>query len=264
MYGMSWKAAGDYNTAQQSNDLSKANSYLMSNPDVMQAYLANPMGASTPQEFAYAHYDKFGQNEGRTFGGSTTQNLGMGGTAPASSGNKNPYLDEMAQGITDQMNQNWSRNLAPSIRSGAMAAGGFGGSRQGVVEANGLNDLNRTLGQSLTSLYGQDWTNQQNRNLQQQQINNQDKQYYSGLDSNNAQFGANLGLNTMNAQNQWALNGVNAANQMQQTPINYFNTFNQNANQIAGQGGSTSQTNQGNPWVTALGGAQLANQFYKG
>ena len=74
-------------------------------------------------------------------------NLGMG-TPQLQQYQKNPYLDEMAQGITSQMNDNWSRNIAPGIRSGAMNVGGFGGSRQGVVESNALNDMNRSLGKT--------------------------------------------------------------------------------------------------------------------
>lgn len=84
---------------------------------------------------------------------------------------KSPYLDDMAQGITSQMNDNWTRNLQPSMRSGAVAAGGFGGSRQGVVEANGLNDMNRSLGQNLSNLYNSDYQAQMGRNLQEYQGN---------------------------------------------------------------------------------------------
>jgi len=80
---------------------------------------------------------------------------------------ESPYLKDQAAGIQSQMNENWTRNLAPSIRSGAVAAGGFGGSRQGVVESNGLNDLNRSMGQNITNLYAQDYQQQMARNLQQ-------------------------------------------------------------------------------------------------
>jgi hypothetical protein len=178
---------------------------------------------------------------------------------------KNPYLDQMAAGITQQMNDNWSRNLAPSIRSGAMAAGGFGGSRQGVVEANGLNDLNKTLGQSLTSLYGQDYTNDRNRALQKYSA---DQGYnlgmannnlgFANLDSNNAQFGQNLALNTLNSQYNWAQGGVNNANAIQNQPINYFNGFNNNANVTGGHGGTTNSTT-GSSSDPLLGTAALLN-----
>lgn len=227
--------------------------------------------------------DGWGSSDGNMYAGGTPNfNESSGGVvgqtpppAPggssssyySSSGGLNPYLDPMAQSITNQMNANWTRNLLPSIRSGASAAGGFGGSRQGVVEANGLRDLNQTLGNSLANLYGTGWQNAQQNALQSRSIDNSydlgvrsNNLGYANLDSNNAQFGANLALNTLNAQNNWAQNGVNAANQMYQMPLYYQNMFNTMQNGIAGQGGTqtNTQTNQGNPWLGALGGWKLA------
>jgi hypothetical protein len=185
-------------------------------------------------------------------------------------GGTNPYLQGMGQNIINQMTENYTRNQMPALRSGAMAAGGFGGSRQGVIEANGLNDLNRGIGQNLTNMYGQDWTNQQNRNLQDKSINNSydlglksNDLGFANLDSNNQQFGANYGLNVMNAQNNWTQQGVAAANGIQNAPIDYSRYFNGQTNAIAGQGGSqtNTQTNPGNPLVGALGGAQLFNSW---
>ena len=233
----------------------------------------------SPQDYKNA-YDA-GQGglgwQGGAQGGSSA-NLGMGGggysssSSSSTSGGQNPYLQEMGNTIVNQMTDNYNRNQLPAMRSGAVAAGGFGGSRQGVVEANGLNDLNRGIGQNLTNLYGQDWTNAQNRNLQQQSINNSydlglksNDLGYANLDSNNQQFGANYGLNVLNAQNQWAQNGVQATTNMQNTPTNYNTMFNNNQNAIAGQGGTSTSTqnNQGNPWLGALGGAQMANTWSK-
>lgn len=207
-----------------------------------------------------------GGNSGANYGGYSSSNS-------YTSGGQNPYLTGMGQNIINQMTENYTRNQLPASRSGAMAAGGFGGSRQGVVEANGLNDLNRGIGQNLTNLYGQDWTNAQNRGLQQQSINNSydlglrsNDLGYANLDSNNQQFGANYGLNVMNAQNNWAQQGVQAANGIQNTPIDYSRYFQGQTSQMAGQGGSTTnaQTNQANPWLGALGGAQLANSWFNG
>lgn len=204
--------------------------------------------------------------------GGGSANLGMGGgggssssSSTSTSGGQNPYLQEMGNTIVNQMTDNYNRNQLPAMRSGAMAAGGFGGSRQGVVEANGLRDLNLGIGQNLTNLYGTDWTNAQNRNLTQQQITNQNNQFGISQDNNNAQFGASYGLNVLNAQNQWAQNGVQATTNMQNTPANYQTMFNQQQNQIAGQGGTSTNTqnNAGNPWLGALGGFQLANQAIK-
>lgn len=209
---------------------------------------------------------------------------------------QNPYLDQQAQAITNQMNNNWSRNLAPSIRSGAMAAGGFGGSRQGVVEANGLNDLNQGLGNSLSNLYGSAWNQQQSNNLQQQGINNNYRlgmgqlqnqatstanSYDLGLRSSDlgfanldaniyqnnfgnqmtaAQFGMNA-YNTMGNQNTQA---TNAATTVQNQPLNYFNNASDKTNSVANGYGSqtSSQNNPGNPMMGAVAGAQLGNQLY--
>lgn len=205
-----------------------------------------------------------------------SQNLGFGGSVPG----QNPYLAQQAQGITQQMNDNWTRNQLPSIRSGAMAAGGFGGSRQGVVEANGLNDMNRSLGQNLTNLYGTDWTNQQNRNLQKQGLDNSydlglrsNDLGYANLDAgiansnfNNQLAAANFGLGVYNTMNQQTQNGINAGTTIQNTPLDYQKYFTNSANGV-GSGystGTSSQTNPGNPYMSAIGGAMMGNQLQNG
>lgn len=179
---------------------------------------------------------------------------------------KNPYLDQMAQGITDQMNQNWERNVNPSLRSGAMAAGGFGGSRQGVVEANALNDMNRSLGQNLTNLYGTDYTQDRQRALQKYSA---DQGYnlgmannnlgYANLDANiyNSNFNnqlnsAQFGLNAYNTMMNYNQTGVNNATQIQNTPLQYQQYFNGQYNAGGGKGGTTTQTTgtTSNPWMT--------------
>ena len=238
-------------------------------------------------------------------GGAPAGNLGFGQQSsqapeppqtnafqPGSAGGRyaqNPYLQGVAQNLTQQSNDNWTRNIAPSLRSGAMAVGGFGGSRQGVVEANALKDQNANLTNTLGNMYLQDYTQGQNRALQSRQgdqsydlgLRNNDLGFYnasnsydlgrrsndlgySQLDSNNAQFGANLGLNTLNAQANWANQGVTAANNMQQTPINYFNNFNNNTNTAAGQGVSGQNTtgSSSDPYLQGAGLMQAGQQMY--
>ena len=181
-------------------------------------------------------------------------NLGMG--QQNSQYTPNPYLDKMAQGITSHMYDNWTRNQLPSIRSGAMAAGGFGGSRQGVVEANGLNDMNRSLGQNLSNLYGSDYNNAMGRNLQQQSLNNSydlglrsSDLGFSNLDANinqqnfnNNLAGANFGMGVYGMMNGMNQQGINSGTQMQNTPLNYFNQFNGNTNATGGMGGTQTGT----------------------
>jgi hypothetical protein len=191
---------------------------------------------------------------------------------------RNPYLDQMAQGITSQMNDNWNRNLEPSIRSGAMAAGGFGGSRQGVVEANGLNDMNRSLGQNLSNLYGQDYQAQMGRNLSQYQG---DQSYNLGIGNQalgNAQLDANIynnnfnnqlnsaqfGLNTYNTMMNNNQTGINSANNIQNTPMNYNQYFANQYNTAGGLGTTGTTQMPGNTALGVLGGAQIGSKLNLG
>ena len=234
------------------------------------------------------------QNTQQTTQPQYSQNLGLSGApdpVQLTQYKKNPYLDETAKNITQQMDDNWTRNLAPSIRSGAMAAGGFGGSRQGVVEANGLNDMNRSLSQNLTNLYGTDYNNQMGRNLQQYQGDQQtalsnkqaNNNYDLGLRSSDLGFGqldaninqqnfnnqlssAQFGLNAYNTLNNNNATAVNAGTQIQNTPLEYQKYFTNSANGIGNgygtQSSTSTQPTQSNGLMNALGGAQLASGVY--
>jgi hypothetical protein len=224
---------------------------------------------------------------GPTVGGATSQqqlpmqmqggNLGFGGGGMGGYGyEKSPYMDAMATNIMRQVNDNWSRNLAPSIRSGAMQAGGFGGSRQGVVEANALKDINSGLSGALSNLYNTDYQQSMGRNLQRYQG---DQSYDLGLRNNDLGFGnldfninqgnvnnqlagANLGMNTWNAQQGANQGAITAGTNMQNTPYNNWSNFNTAANNV-GQGLSSNTTNQdmqGNPLMGALGGWNLGTK----
>lgn len=219
-----------------------------------------------------------------------TSNLGFGGAPAVSTGQpagqsgwggygyqKNPYLDSMASNITNQVTDNWNRNLAPSIRGGAMQAGGFGGSRQGVVEANALKDVNSGLTNALTNLYGQDYQTSMGRNLQRYQG---DQSYDLGLRNNDLGFsnldfninqgnvnnqlaGANLGMNTWGTQQQGNQAGITAGTNIQNTPYNNWSNFNTAANAVGNglAGETTNKDAQGNPILGALGGWQLGSKI---
>ena len=50
------------------------------------------------------------------------------------------------------MTQNLQRNVLPGIRSGAIASGQYGGSRQGIVESNAISDFTKQLNNSNTQI----------------------------------------------------------------------------------------------------------------
>ena len=201
-------------------------------------------------------------------GQQSMQNLGMGGQQPAQptmqnmgsprmDAGRNSYLQQVGQALTAQSNQNLKQNILPGIGQGAQAAGMYGSSRQGVAEGVAMGNAQTGLNSALANMYSQGY--------------GQDQQYdlglrnnslgYSNLDANNQQFGAKFGLESQDYQNRWANNSVDAANKIAGTPWNQFNQSAGLSNNIAGQGGSTTQNNQGNPWLGFLGGAQIGSQF---
>ena len=111
----------------------------------------------------------------------------------------NPYLSGIADTIGRKAADNYNTNLAPQIRGGAQMAGQFGGSRQGVVEANALKDLNQGVSDSVANLYG-------NAYNQAQQSKGQGALALSGQESGerttNAQIAANAATAQAQMQNQ--------------------------------------------------------------
>ena len=230
-------------------------------------------------------------------GGSVSGSSQSGGGGGA----LNPYLDDMARAVTNQMADNYQNNIAPQNRSGAMAVGGFGGSRQGVIDANAGKMQSQALGNSLANLYGTGWQNAQQNSLQEKSMNNQfelgsrglnnqydlglrglNNQYdlglrssdlgFANLDANiaNSNFSnqlnaANFGLNANNSMNQQTGAAIQGATNMQMTPIQYQKYFADQANQAGGQGGSTSgtQTGASNPLMGAIGGGVAGWDLYK-
>lgn len=203
----------------------------------------------------------------------------------------NPYLQKQMDAVTSTMTGNFNRNVLPSISSQAMAAGGYGGSRQGVIEANAMNDFNQQLGGALAGLgsnaFGQQLQYDLGRRNNDLGYGNLGLGYYNAANSYDLGRGnlglgyANLDRNINNDNNQWALQGaqlgnntwnqlmgnnqtgLNAGTNIQNNPLNYLNQFGNLFNGIgSGFGTSTGTTNvNGNPLLGALGGAQLGGQI---
>ncbi|WP_440110337.1 hypothetical protein [Acidovorax sp. BL-A-41-H1] len=195
--------------------------------------------------------------------------MGGGGSFGGAPSGQNPYLSQMGDVMAGQMTQNFNRKVMPQISSQMMATGGFGGSRQGVIEANAMNDLNGQIGNALTNLYGQGFNTSLNYDLG---LRNNDLGF-AGLDAqinqnnfNNRLNGANFGLGIYDRQQQGNQAGINAGTNIQNTPMNYWSQFSNQYNGI-GQGYGTttgSSSQQGNPIMGALGGAQLGSRIAGG
>jgi hypothetical protein len=149
----------------------------------------------------------------------------------------NPYLGDMAGSITNRVTDNMQRRVLPSIGYGMQAAGGYGNSRQGVLEANALKDMNQGLGDSLAGLYGQSYQFDQGNATAQR---GQDMNFYTqqrGQDQTGLALGASL-----------FGQGVNG-------PWNPIQNANAAYTPYTGLGTTTQNTQSGGGWQGALGGA---------
>lgn len=215
--------------------------------------------------------------------GTTTANWGkpvaaFGGTADAMSGGggmnvggsrtgQNPYLREMGDWMTSQMTDNFDRRVMPQIQSGMMASGGFGGSRQGVVEANANNDLQNNISAGLANLYGQGFNTSLNYDLGLR--NNQ--LGYANLDRNinndnlNWQLqGANFGLGLYDRlyNSNAGLTGIGGT--IQNQPLNYWSQFSNAANSLGNGFNTGGAAPTANPMMGALGGWQMGQSMFGG
>jgi hypothetical protein len=148
----------------------------------------------------------------------------LGQQAPTTA--TNPYLrsiaDDMQRRTTDLLGQN---NLA--IQGNAVATGGLGGSRQGVAQGQAASKAADYLQGNIAGLYGNAYTGDQNRLLQQQTLG-------AGLLSQ----------------------GLDTQFRPLQNTANVFSPF-------TGYGTTTNSTSTGGGWQGALGGALGAAQFAK-
>lgn len=173
----------------------------------------------------------------------------------------NPYLPQQAQAITQQATQNLQNNILPGINSGAMAAGGFGGSRQGIAQGLAIGQTNQGITNSLAGLYGnayaQDQQLQAQRDMQAQSLGAQER--IAGMNNQTQRdlgFG-NLGLGYTQANNQYGLGLGNLGLGYTQAQNQYTLGQQQNANQAQANANSFA-LGQGN---LGLGYQQAQNQY---
>lgn len=264
----------------------------VSDPKAKEFYKANPQEFYAVQLMGLDPVNYYKSQNQSTYGtgwNASNSSSGYGGGYSGSSGASggynlglNPYLTQAQQAIASQVTDNLKRNILPGISSSAVASGNYGGSRQGVLEANALKDANQQIVNGMANLSYNAYNTATNADLQQQQINNS---YNLGL--------GNLGLGYMNADNNFYtsqrgqdLQQLSLANQMfntgaqgtlaggqglynvgntvQQAPWQTIGNFSGTSRPYAGFDSETGSTSS-NPWASAIGGAfggaQLFNLF---
>lgn len=268
--------AQQWNNAQAAgngNAQTYANLFNNVATDSERRYLTAGGHAPTESAMATAHmplYTGSAQGGGNASTGPAYTGPAQGGgtsngqSSLSMTGGQNPYLRQMGDWLTQQMTNNFSRNVAPQISSGAMAAGGYGGSRQGVIEANANNNLQSQIGGALTNLYGQGY--------------NTELQYDLGLRGNDLGY-ANLDRQINNDNLNWQMQGANfglglydrmnnnyagmygVGNTIQNQPLNYWSQFSNAANSLGNGFNTGAQPASANPLMGAMGGMQAGQAF---
>ena len=78
----------------------------------------------------------------------------------------NPYLQNQQDAISGQVNNTLQRQILPGINRGAVAAGGYGGSRQGIAQGMAINGATDSIANATANLQGQSYEQDQNRSTQ--------------------------------------------------------------------------------------------------
>jgi len=178
----------------------------------------------------------------------------------------NPYLDEQIAALGKDLSSNFLENVAPGMRSGAVAAGGFGGSRQGIVEGLGTQGVSDALATAGANLRGTAFENAQNRMQQVATGLNEQAATVGQNNINNKLNFANLGANLIgqgstmktandaaeDARRQQILALLGAGNDYNWGKLGNYASIVQPG---AGVGGSTTASGPGgNPIMGAAGG----------
>ncbi len=204
----------------------------------------------------------------------------------------NPYLPQQSQAITNQVNQNLQQVQLPGINSQAIAAGGFGGSRQGVAQGLAIGQTNQALGNSLANLNFNAWNQGEQNRMQQQSLDNNyalgnkqadnsynlglgnlglgqmqaNQNFYStqrGQDLQQAGLGANLVSQGNLGLGQGAPGLYQAGQYQQQAPLQALQGYAGVLSPFTGLNSSTQSTQPGASTLgSALGGALTAAQLW--
>lgn len=248
----------------------------------MPSSTANPVG---PREVQAAGPYPVGQAQpsAATFGG------GGGASGP------NPYIQQQADALQQQSNQNLAQNVMPGIRSGALANGQYGGSRQAIAEGiaagNAQAGVNAAQANLFSNGYATDQASQTQRmlgfgnlglgfynagnsyNLGMGQLANnataQNQQFYTqqrGQDLQQYQLGSNLFGGGVSGQLGVGSGQYGVGQQGYQAPLTALQNYANMLSPFSGLGGSQVTSGSSGGGLSgglggALAGAQLSRNL---
>jgi hypothetical protein len=163
----------------------------------------------------------------------------QGVTGSSAVGGINSYLNPASAYVAGNTIANLDRARQLTLNNngdGAALAGQYGGSRQGVLDANTNRDFYSTLGTTLGNLYSQDFNTALGASQSDADRSQQANIFSAGAandrNTNQAQLDQQTGVNNQNANNQaWQFNAGNA----QQSGLTNAQLAQQNSQFNAGQ-----------------------------
>lgn len=182
-------------------------------------------------------------------------NLGMSGNPFL--GQNNPYLQKQIDSTMGDMAQNYNMLQKPQQESAMVGSGSFGNSGLQQLQQKGLYDQQQAMGNTANNMRAQDYNNQQSMYQWDQGFNK--SIYDTTFNQNQQNVQTTMGL--LGAMNGYGQQDIANSTSIQNTPMQYWQQFNQGANQIGGQGGSSSAAMPGDQAMGAMSGAMLGNQF---
>lgn len=209
----------------------------MATPPIgFQQQLDNAFG---PGNSPYLSYDQ--RNATPAVSGVPRQSdLGGGGRRKGGGGGggSNPYLSGMADDITRRIQEALGQGLN-MIDANSIGVGGYGGDRQGIAQALAIARSNDNLAGQLTGMYGNQYNQDANRELQRYGMDQSNSTQRYGMDQNfylgnqgqnqnfyTAQRGQDLQATAVGAQlfnqgNQGEWSGLNNANDIYKNYTGY-------------------------------------------
>ena len=159
------------------------------NPYAMKPMRQNNFGFGGAQQSPYPQNDAYYGSSGFSMSNRNKDPFSAQPVYASSGGMSNPYLGAQASAITQQANQNLQNNMLPAINSGAVAAGGYGGSRQGIAQGIAMGQTQQGIANALAGMYGSAYQHDQDL------ANQRDIAWWNNdTASRNAQIAANASM----------------------------------------------------------------------
>lgn len=206
----------------------------------------------------------YGGGSGASWG--AAWNPGSSAGSQGVNGMSNPYLQPQADAIRGQYARALTEDVLPTINQGAVAAGGYGGTRQALAQGKAINGMGLNLASALSNMYGNSYqfdqgnfTNQRGQDMNSYTANRQ-------LDQNGVQLGANL----YNMGNSGSLTQGQGLYNIGSTDQNAMWQLLQNLSNLTGpytglnSTSTVNGTNSGSTLGNILGGATLGQKIYNG